>query len=139
MRILVGAVAVALLAGCSSNAITVQQAKQAPKDQVYAFQARPAGAYGAITVLRDGGINASACDFVIYVDGKKAAKLGSSQKATFYVKPGSLNLGVGLAGTGLCMGQAIRTMAAEAVADRETIFRVSSDMAGMYIGPYIEY
>ncbi len=60
MRILVGAVAVALLAGCSSNAITVQQAKQASKDQLYAFQARPAGAYGAITVLRDGGINVSA-------------------------------------------------------------------------------
>ncbi|WP_259744919.1 hypothetical protein [Pseudomonas protegens] len=129
----------ALLAGCFSNAIIVQQAKQAPKDQLYAFQARPAGAYGAITVLRDGGINASACDFVIYVDGKKAAKLGSSQKVTFYVKSGALNLGVGLAGSGLCMGQAIRTMAAEAVADRETIFRVSSDMAGTYIGPYVEH
>lgn len=129
MRVLVGAVAIALLAGCSSNAITVQQAKQAPKDKVYAFQTQLAGAYGTITVLRDGGINASACDFVVYVDGKKAAKLGSGQKATFYVKPGSLNLGVGLAGTGLCMGQAIRTMAAEAAVDREVIFRVSSDMA----------
>ncbi|WP_265534928.1 hypothetical protein [Pseudomonas saponiphila] len=139
MRILIAGVALALLVGCSSNAITVQQAEPAPKDEVYAFQVRPAGAYGTITVVRDGGINASACDFVIYIDGKRAAKLGSGQKASFFVKAGSLNLGAGLAGTGLCMGQAIRTVPANATADRETIFRVSSDMSGLYIGPYVEY
>ncbi|MCU7645674.1 hypothetical protein [Pseudomonas piscis] len=139
MRGVIWAAALLLVAGCASSAITVQQAEQAPKDEVYAFQSMPTGAYGTLTVVRDGGINASACDFVVYVDGKRAAKLGSGQKVSFYVKPGSLNLGVGLAGTGLCMGQAIRTMAAEALPDREKIFRVSSDMAGMYIGPYVEY
>lgn len=139
MRILVAGAALALIAGCSSNPITLQQAERAPKDKVYAFQAVPQGAHGAVTVLRDSGINASACDFLIYVDGEKAAKLGTGQKVTFYVKPGAMNLGVGLAGTGLCMGQAIRTIGVEAKLGQESVFRVSSDMSGMYIGPYVAY
>jgi len=138
MRILIGVVAVMLLAGCSSNPISVNEAVQAPSDEIYAFQSRPAGAYGTVTVVRDGGVNSSACDFVIYVDGKRAAKLGSGEKASFFVEPGSLNIGAG-PGSGLCAGPAIRTVAATAQANKEVIYRVSSDMTGLVLGPYVEY
>lgn len=139
MRILLGALVVALLAGCSSNPISLTYAKQAPRDEVYAFQSNPAGSYGQIIVLRDGGINASGCDFVVYVDGKKAAKLGSGEKASFLVSPGSYNLGVGLAGVGLCAGQAIRTISINVTDKKDSIFRLSSDMTGITVGPYVEY
>ena len=139
MKLFAGALFLAALAGCSSSAIKVQDAQLAPQDEIYAFQSKPAGGFGTITVVRDGGINGSGCDFVIYIDGKKAAKLGSGQKASFFVSPGPLNIGAGLAGTGLCMGQAIRTVAANATPEREAIFRVSSDMTGLYLGPYVEY
>jgi hypothetical protein len=139
MRILLGALVVALLAGCSSNPISLTDAKQAPRDEVYAFQSVPAGSYGRIIVLRDGGINASGCDFVVYVDGKKAAKLGSGEKASFLLTAGTYNLGVGLAGVGLCAGQAIRTISINVIDKRDSIFRLSSDMTGITVGPYVEY
>ncbi|MGY2199018.1 hypothetical protein [Pseudomonas gingeri] len=139
MRILIAAAVVAVLAGCSSNPIKVQDAKQAPADEIYAFQTKPSANFGTITVVRDGGVNGSGCDFVIYIDGKRAAKLGSGQKASFFVYPGPLNIGAGLAGAGLCTGQAIRTIAANATVGNEAIFRVSSDMTGLYLGPYVEY
>lgn len=89
--------------------------------------------------MRDGGINTSGCDFVVYVDGKKAAKLGSGEKASFLISPGTYNLGVGLAGVGLCAGQAIRTISVNVTDKKDSIFRLSSDMTGITVGPYVEY
>jgi len=40
MRILIAAVAVAMLAGCASSAISVRDAKPVPSDEVYAFQTK---------------------------------------------------------------------------------------------------
>ena len=139
MKSFIGALAVLLLAGCSSNAITVQQAEQAPADKVYAFQAKPSVEFGKLTVVRDGGFNSSACDFVVYLDGKKVAKLGSGQKASFFVPTGALNVSAGLEGSGLCSGQAMRTVAAKSEVGKENIYRISSDMSGIQLGPYVEY
>lgn len=85
MRILIAAVAVAMLAGCASSAISVQDAKPVPSDEIYAFQAKPAGESGKITVVRDSGAVGSGCDIVVYIDGRKAAKIGTGQRATFYL------------------------------------------------------
>lgn len=139
MRIIIGALVVALLAGCSSNPISVNDAVQAPRDEIYAYQSKPSGPSGKLTVVRDSGINASGCDFVIYIDGRKAAKLGSGEKASFYVSPGQLNIGAGVSGSGLCVGQAIKTVSAIAQPDKQVIYRVSSDMSGLTLGPYVEY
>jgi len=139
MKLILGALAVALLAGCSSNPISVSEAVRAPSDEIYAFQLKPSRPYSTVTVLRDGGINASACDFEIYIDGRKVAKLGSGEKASFFIEPGPINVGAGLTGTGLCVGQAIKTVGANAAASKEVIFRVSSDFSGLNIGPYVDY
>lgn len=56
MRILIGALAVALLAGCASSPIPVSQAKPVPSDELYAFQSKPAGESGVITIVRDCGM-----------------------------------------------------------------------------------
>ncbi|MEW7854812.1 hypothetical protein AB2M95_02800 [Pseudomonas chlororaphis] len=139
MKFLVGVLAAALLTGCSSTPISVREAVRAPADEIYAFQSKPSRPYSTVTVLRDGGINASACDFVIYIDGRRVAKLGTGEKASFFIDPGQINIGAGLAGSGLCSGQAIKTIGASAPAAKEIIFRVSSDMTGLTIGPYVDY
>ena len=139
MRILIVAVAVAMLAGCASTAISVRDAKPVPADEVYAFQSKPSGESGKITVVRDSGAVGSGCDIVVYVDGRKAAKIGTGQRVTFYLPPGSPNIGAGLAGSGLCAGAAIRTIAATAHSGKESLYRISGDMAGFYIGPYVDY
>lgn len=139
MRFLVVIVAVAMLAGCASSAISVRDAKPVPSDEVYAFQTKPAGESGKVTVVRDSGAVGSGCDIVVYVDGRKAAKIGTGQRATFYLPPGSPSLGAGLAGSGLCAGAAIRSIAATVQTGKESLYRISGDMAGFYIGPYVDY
>jgi hypothetical protein len=138
MRILIAVVAV-MLAGCASTAISVRDAKPVQADEVYAFQSKPSGESGKITVVRDSGAVGSGCDIVVYVDGRKAAKIGTGQRATFYLPPGSPNIGAGLAGSGLCAGAAIRTIAAKVQLGKESLYRISGDMAGFYIGPYVDY
>ena len=139
MRILIAAVAVVMLAGCASSAISVRDAKPVPSDEVYAFQTKPVGESGKITVVRDSGAVGSGCDIVVYIDGRRAAKIGTGQRATFYLPSGSPNLGAGLAGSGLCAGAAIRTIAATVKPGKESLYRISGDMAGFYIGPYVDY
>lgn len=139
MKFVLGALALTLLAGCSSNPISVNDAVQAPRDEIYAFQSKLSGQSAKLTVVRDSGINASGCDFIIYLDGRKAAKLGSGEKASFYVATGQINIGAGVSGSGLCVGQSIKTVSATIQPDKQVIYRVSSDMSGLNLGPYVEY
>ncbi|CAN7256261.1 hypothetical protein LJR159_000975 [Pseudomonas brassicacearum] len=139
MRLFVGAVAVALLAGCSSSAISVKQAEPVPPDELYAFQSKPSGESGKVTVVRDSGFVGSGCDIVVYVDGRRAAKIGTGQRASFYLPVGTPSLGAGLAGSGLCAGAAIRTISASVKPGKESVYRISGDVGGFYIGPYVDY
>lgn len=139
MRILIGALAVALLAGCASTAIPLSQADPVPADELYAFQVKPAGESGKLTVVRDSGMVGSGCDIVVYIDGRKAAKIGTSQRASFYLRSGNTSIGAGLAGSGLCAGAAIRTISASVSSGKESTYRISGDMSGFFIGPYVDY
>jgi hypothetical protein len=139
MRILIGALAVALTAGCASTAIPVSQADPVPSDELYAFQVKPEGDSGKLIVVRDSGMVGSGCDILVYIDGRRAAKVGTSQRASFYLPPGNTSIGAGLAGSGLCAGAAIRTISATVSSGKESIYRISGDMSGFFIGPYVDY
>jgi len=139
MRILIGALGLVLLAGCATSATPVQQAEPVPQDELYAFQTKTEAESGRLTVIRDSGALGSGCDIVVYIDGAKAAKVGSGQRATFYLQPGQPNLGIGLAGSGLCGGMAVRSITGRVQAGEESLYRISGDMSGVYIGPYIDY
>ncbi len=139
MRILIGAVGLALLAGCASSAISVGQAKPVPSDELYAYQTKPAGQSGTLTVVRDSGFVGSGCDAVVYINGVKAAKIGTGQRATFFLPPGHPNIGVGFAGSGLCMGVAVRTITGAVQVGAESLYSITGDMSGIYIGPYVNY
>ncbi|WLG49083.1 hypothetical protein [Pseudomonas sp. FP1742] len=139
MKFFVGALAVVLLAGCASSAIPVSQAESVPQDELYAFQSKPSGESGKVIVVRDAGMVGSGCDIVVYVDGRKAAKIGTGQRASFYLPVGTPSIGAGLAGSGLCAGAAIRTISANVQTGKESIYRISGDISGFYIGPYVDY
>lgn len=139
MRILIGALAVAVLAGCSSNAITIKQTTPASPDEVYAYQAKPSGPSGRVTVMREGGAYGAACDVVVYVNDKRAAKLGTSERATFHLPVGKATVGVGLTDSGLCGGAEVRTIPADVPLNGEKLYRISSDINGWLITPYVEH
>jgi hypothetical protein len=140
MRILIGAVAVMLLAGCSTSQISVREASAVPSDELYAFQSKSANTSSRITVVRDRGVLGSGCDVIFYIEGRKAAKLGSGERASFYFEPGAVNLGIGLADSGLCTGVAIKTISANLKPGRESQFRISNDVSGgLFLAPYVDY
>lgn len=139
MRILIGAVGLAFLAGCATSATPMQRAKPVPSDELYAFQSKPAGASGRLTVVRDSGVAGSGCDVVVYIDGQKVAKVGTGQRASFFLPVGQPNVGIGLTESGLCAGMAVRSITGSVRDGKESIYRISGDMGGVYIGPYINY
>lgn len=133
MRTLIAALAIACLAGCSSTAIPVSQSTPASTDEVYAFQSPVPGPSGRLTVVRDGGIYGAACDVIVFVDGKRAAELGTSERATFNLPVGGVSLGVGLTDSGLCGGTAVRTIVAKVPRNAEKLYRITSDINGWAI------
>lgn len=128
-----------MLAGCASSPIPLEKAENAPMDEVFAFQAKGNDASSKITVLRDSGTVGSACDVGVYIDGTKAANLGAGQKASFWVRPGIRNLSIGPSNSGICSGIALRTLSAEVASGEEKAFRISVDMQGIYLNPYVRY
>lgn len=139
MRILIGAVGLAMLAGCATSVTPIQRAEPVPSDELYAFQSELSGRSGTVSVVRDSGVTGSGCDVVVYIDGARAAKVGPGQRASFRLPVGQPNIGVGLAESGLCAGLAVRSITGNVQDGKESVYRISGDMGGVYIGPYIDY
>lgn len=102
MRILIGALALVVLAGCSTSPVPSSQAKSAPANQLLKFQNKPVGSYATLQVIRDSGHTGSMCSMAVFIDGEKAALLDPGQKAFFYIQPGQVTLGAAYFGTGMC-------------------------------------
>ncbi|WP_130908280.1 hypothetical protein [Pseudomonas sp. Sample_16] len=116
MKLIVGAIAVAFLAGCATSPTPSGEARQAPPSQVLGYQSKPTGAYGTIQVIRDSGHTGSLCSMAVFIDGRQAAKLDPGQKASFYLPPDSVSLGAAYTGSGIC------SMGAERV-EREAVVK----------------
>ncbi|WP_449440953.1 hypothetical protein [Pseudomonas migulae] len=101
MRILIGAVALVMLAGCATSPVPSSQAVKAPPDRLLAHQSELPGA-GRITVIRDSGMLGSGCYATVFINGERAAKLDPKEKATFILPPGEWVVGAALEGAGLC-------------------------------------
>ncbi|MFD2884130.1 hypothetical protein ACFS4T_21175 [Pseudomonas lini] len=80
MKLLIGAMAVALLAGCATSPTPSSEAREAPPSQLIAFQKKPSGSFGVLQVIRDSGHTGSLCSMAVFIDGKQAAKLDPGQK-----------------------------------------------------------
>ncbi|MEO8640973.1 hypothetical protein [Pseudomonas sp.] len=139
MRKILTTMALIALAGCATSPTPVSRAENVPLDEIYGFQDKSPENSERITVIRDTGFTGSGCDVLVYIDGKRAAKIGPGQKASFFVQPGIVNLGSGPSGSGLCAGSAIKAISANIQARQEHLFRINGDMQGFYLAPYIDY
>jgi hypothetical protein len=139
MRKILTAMALIALAGCATTPTPVKTAVQVSSDSIYGFQEKTSEDAGKVTVIRDGGFTGSGCDLIFYIEGKRAAKIATGQKASFYVQPGDINLGSGPIFSAACGSAAIRTISAKVRPNQESLFRLSGDMQGFYLAPYIDY
>lgn len=138
MRYLIIALLVALSAGCATKPASINSSSMTSPSKLYAYQEKGDG-YAEVVVLRDSGFLGSACDVTIYIEGRRAAEIGSGEKAQFYVPAGALNLGAGFAGKGLCSSGSIQALQVNVQAGGRSLFRFSGDMNGSYISPYFDY
>lgn len=102
MRAIALGIAIVAQVGCSTSAVSPENASQVPTGSVYSFQAQSSPTDARITFTRDSGLSGSACDFMFAIDGVKAASVGISETATFYHAPGQVILSV--APTSICSG-----------------------------------
>lgn len=101
MRILLGIVGMALLAGCASSPVPVDKARLASPNRVTAYQAQMNHS-GQIVVIRDSGFFGSGCYATVFLNGHPVARLNPSEKAYFNVPAGEWQIGAALDGKGLC-------------------------------------
>lgn len=94
-----------LLSGCAVTTPTsTSETKDAPTERVLAFQTQPPQEFAKLVVTRDQGFGGSACYFALWINGTLAARLGTSERAHFFVSPGDhiLRTGRDPMGGGLC-------------------------------------
>lgn len=97
------------LSGCATEAVLPSKAKPAPQDRVYLFQNKTAELNSKLIVVRDSGYLGSGCFTGVYINGQRAATLDPAEKATFYLKPGEVS--VGIKGEGkVCISDAVASM-----------------------------
>jgi len=127
------------LGGCATSPMRVSEARPVPPSEMYAIKSQGTQDPGRLTIFRDDGFDGAGCDVVFYIDGQRAAKIGPGQKASFVLPAGKVNLGAGLAESGLCAGVAIKTVAANIRPRKEVIYRINWDTQGFNLDPYVEY
>lgn len=137
-RIIAVGVFLLALGGCATSPIPVSEARPVPADKMYALKDQGTKDSGRLTVVREDGFFGSGCDVVFYIDGQRAAKIGPGQKASFVLPAGKVNLGAGLAESGLCAGVAIKTVVANIKPRKEVIYRINWDTQDFSLGPYVE-
>lgn len=99
-RIIVGIILVLGITGCSTTPVSPNDARLVQPIIKYQKQ----NGYVPLTIIRDKGMIASACDITIYINGEQVANLGSKDKVIAYVPPGEAIIGAGFIGSGLCHG-----------------------------------
>ncbi|MFY1031817.1 hypothetical protein [Pseudomonas asiatica] len=101
MRILAGALGLALLTGCATSPVPLSEAIQAPSERVTGYQ-KPVDNGGTVIVVRDRGFIGSGCYTTVFLNGNPVARLDTQEKAAFYVPAGHWTLGAGVDGSALC-------------------------------------
>ncbi|WP_460156294.1 hypothetical protein [Pseudomonas sp. S2_H10] len=91
MKLFVGALAVAVLAGCVTSPVPADKADPVPKGRLFAFSEK---SDAQLLVTRDSGLYGSGCNYRLYIDGTLAAEFASGEVAMFGVKAGKHILGL---------------------------------------------
>lgn len=140
MRILIGALAVALLAGCGTTPVSSRDAKPVPPSRILGYQSSVKDG-GTVVVVRDNGWTAGGgCYVAVLVDGRVAARVGTGEMVRLQLSPGRHIVGMSgdAEGGGLCgmqIGQPIKETAAEIRPGETQKYRISGDTNGLDLRP----
>ncbi len=117
------------LAGCATTPVSSDVAKSVPADRVFAFQTSAGPDAGTVEVIRDSGFLGKGCNAFVYIDGKEAASMATSEKVDFSVLPGQHIFSTGPTDKGLCglngKGALNRAITIEVKPNHVSIYRLA--------------
>lgn len=129
-RIMLAAIAPALITACTSSPVDPAGAKSVPAQRLYANQEQiHPGA--KLIITRDSGYwAAGGCMAKVVIDGKKAARMDTGEVATFWISPGRHFVGIDGddEGSGLCamqIGQQLKELSTEIAPGEVQRFRIT--------------
>lgn len=88
------------LAGCSTEPVSPKSAKEVQPSSQFQQKSKKTG----VTIIRDKGFISGGCAITSYINGTRLAELETGEKVTAYLPAGSVLIGAGFAGRGLCSG-----------------------------------
>lgn len=100
MKFFVGALAVALLAGCATSPVPSEKAEPVPSSRLFSNQ-KPSSGDAILIVTRDTGFVGGGCNTTVSIDGRKSAEIGAGETAKFFVQAGDHILSASACGSGL--------------------------------------
>lgn len=106
MKLILGALALALLAGCATSPLPSGQAAPVPSSRLFGHQEQ-GSADAVLIVTRDRGFVGGGCNTTISIDGQKAAEIGTGETARFFVPAGEHIVSASSCGSGLKEREAV--------------------------------
>lgn len=82
-----------IMVGCATSAVNPKLAKITPENRIFLSETYNENA-GKVTVIRDSGVTNGKMLITMYIDGKRAAEMDTSEKVTFNVNSGEHIIGV---------------------------------------------
>ena len=84
MKLFVGALAVALLAGCATSPVPSDKADPVPNSRLFSNQ-KPGSGDAILIVTRDSGFVGRGCNTTVSIDGRKSAEIAAGETAKFFI------------------------------------------------------
>lgn len=130
------------LTGCATKQVKLTEAREAPKDRVFVFDAS-GNEVGRVTFVRDKGLMYGGCYIDIVVDRTKVATLDPGERATVDISVGRHTVYGEAAGRGLCNGgdDKRQVRAADMFVEKgdERLMRLAVDSQGVItVNPQID-
>lgn len=88
------------LTGCSTEPVSLKSAKEVQPSSLFQQKSKTTG----VTIIRDKGFISGGCAITSYINGSRLAELETGEMVTAYLPAGSVLVGAGFAGRGLCSG-----------------------------------
>lgn len=89
------------ITGCSTTPISLNEAKDVPKERVFKFQ-NSVSNYANLVLIRDKGLVGSGCYINVFINGEEAARLETKERVSLYAPSGNIIIGSSIQGKGLC-------------------------------------
>lgn len=139
MRILVAALGVVLVAGCTTQ-VPLNQAAPVPSSRAFSYQSETSEPFGTLIVARDTGlVMGGGCYLAVYIDGKVTARIDTGEVVRFHVPIGDHLVGMGIdkAGAGSCsVGSMLKEQSVTLKVGQTKLYRIGGDLeVGLDIRP----